>query len=89
MTTFANAQRVKSGRVIAEPFWLYVTQPTPDTVAVYRSIGVKDTDPMMKPVHELTAGADVIDRRTVDDEYMMDGKAEYTLYTAAALADAA
>ncbi len=78
--------------VIAQACWLYVTKPSPDTLAVYRSTWLRGSSPKMEPVHELTAGAEVIERRTVADEDMVFGQAEYTLYaieSAAALPKAA
>jgi Gene product 70 len=66
--------------LIAVPCWLYVTKPSPDTVAVYRSTWLRDSSPRMNPVHELIGGAEVIDRTTVDDDDMVFRKAEYTLY---------
>jgi hypothetical protein len=71
---------------IAEPCWLYAGRLTEldsglSWSFVYRSLALKETDPMYAPALPLTAG-ELIDSKTVADPHMMFGSAELALYTA-------
>ena len=74
---------------IAKPCWMYAWRTTElDTgmswLSVYRSVLVRDADPMNQPVMEIIGDAELLHREVVDDQHMMFGSAEVSLYGVAA-----
>ncbi|GAA2556142.1 hypothetical protein [Mycolicibacterium diernhoferi] len=67
--------------VIAKDCLLYAHR-IGDEIHVYRSVLVRDTDDLYRPVAELVGGAEQVHRETVADPGMGFGRAEVLVYRA-------
>lgn len=67
---------------IAEPCSLYATG-TPERLEVYRTVLIKDRHKIYQPVSRFVRGHGMVLNATVadEDETMMFGQAEYSIYT--------